>query len=79
MAIQRLTCRPRALDLHCVVWGQPTMLIFRGRTPSRRFTLGTRLERFLIDFCALLDRFVAMIISSFDLVWIYRNLRDPCC
>jgi len=37
-----------------------------GRTPSRRLTLGTRF-RFLLDLLALLDRFVAIVISSFDL------------
>jgi len=44
---------------------------FSARTPSNRFTLGIRFERFLVDFAALLDRFVAMFTSSFDLVWIY--------
>jgi hypothetical protein len=42
-------------------------LICSVRTPSRRLTLGIRFERFLADFTALLDRFVAMVISSFDL------------
>ena len=43
---------------------------FRGRTPSRRLTLGMRF-RFLLDLLALLDRFVAMVIDSFDLVCTY--------
>jgi len=47
------------------------------RTPSRRLTLGMRF-RFLLDLLALLVRFVAMIISSFDLVSIYPfNLPVP--
>lgn len=48
-----------------------------GRTSFKRLTLGMRFERFLVAFFALLDRFVAMIISSFDLVPIYSfNLPD---
>ena len=39
-----------------------------------------RFERFLADFVALLDRFVAMVVASFDLVWTCSlNLPDPCC
>lgn len=42
-----------------------------GRTGSRRLTLGMRFDRFLLDLLALLallDRFVAMVIASFNLV-----------
>jgi hypothetical protein len=47
------------------------MLIKRGRTESSFLTLGMRFERLLVAFVVLLDRFAAMIISSFDLVWTY--------
>jgi hypothetical protein len=37
---------------------------FKARTESSFLTLGMRFERFLPDFTALLDRFVAMFIAS---------------
>jgi hypothetical protein len=57
-------------------------LISSGRTGSRRLTLGMRFDRFLLDLLALLallDRFVAIVTYSFDLVSIYSfNLPDRC-
>ncbi len=55
--------------LACVVRHSATILIKRGRTESSFLTLGIRLALFLVDFLALLallDRFVAMISSSFE-------------
>jgi len=51
---------------------------FKVRTASRRLTLGMRFERFLLDVLALLDRFVAIVISSFDLDCSF-NLPGRCC
>ena len=49
------------------------------RTDPSRLTLGIRLDRFLLALAALLDCFVAMFISSFDLVSICSlNVPGPC-
>ncbi len=64
---RQLTKGARPLYARSVMHGV-TMLINRGRTSFSRLTLGMRFERFLLDLRALpalLDSFVAMIISSF--------------
>jgi hypothetical protein len=62
--------------LACVVRHSATMLIKRGRTESSFLTLGMRVARFLFDFFALLDCFVAMVTVSCRLNW--TQLLDGC-